>query len=439
MKPVVTIVGRPNVGKSTLFNRIIGRNKAIAHETPGVTRDINYGEFTEGSVSFTLVDTGGFEQPRGKTLTIKVIEQVQLAIEEADVIVLLMDVRDGLLPTDIELAAILREASKTVIPTVNKVDSERYSAAVSEFYKLGMDDILAISAVHGTGVTELIDKVSQALPKDYKEDIDSARVKIAIVGRPNVGKSSLVNRLLGYERVIVSDMPGTTTDAIDTSFNYGDESYLLIDTAGIRKKSKISRRLEQYCVLEAIKSVDRCDVALLVIDASEGVKAQDSKIAGLIYNKTKGCILIINKWDLVPEKETGTAEEYTSRLRKKISFLSYAPIIFISAHTGQRVMKILDFVALICNQMQRKVPTSAMNRLLRSCQERHKPPAYKGREVKIRYITQVRIWPPAFIAFSNYPEGITSSYKRYLVGRIREGLDINNSPLKLSFRTTRRK
>jgi GTP-binding protein len=292
MKPVVTIVGRPNVGKSTLFNRIIGRNKAIAHETPGVTRDINYGDFNEGEVSFTLVDTGGFERPRGKMLTIKVIEQVQLAIEEAAVIVLLMDVRDGLMPTDTELADVLRKTSKPVISVVNKVDSDRYSAALSEFYKLGMDDILAISAVHGTGVAELIDRVCQSLPKDYDEDVDRARVKIAIVGRPNVGKPSLVNKLLGYERVIVSDTPGTTTDAIDTPFNYDDEGYLLIDTAGIRKKSRISRRLEQYCVLEAIKSVDKCDIALLVIDASEGAKTQDAKIASLIYSKAKGCILI---------------------------------------------------------------------------------------------------------------------------------------------------
>jgi GTP-binding protein len=437
MKPVVTIVGRPNVGKSTLFNRIIGRNKAIAHETPGVTRDINYGDFNEGEVSFTLVDTGGFERPRGKMLTIKVIEQVQLAIEEAAVIVLLMDVRDGLMPTDTELADVLRKTSKPVISVVNKVDSDRYSAALSEFYKLGMDDILAISAVHGTGVAELIDRVCQSLPKDYDEDVDRARVKIAIVGRPNVGKSSLVNKLLGYERVIVSDTPGTTTDAIDTPFNYDDEGYLLIDTAGIRKKSRISRRLEQYCVLEAIKSVDKCDIALLVIDASEGAKTQDAKIASLIYSKAKGCILIINKWDLVTEKKTGTAEEYTARLRRRFSFLSYAPIIFVSAHTGQRVMKILDLIVLVCNQMQHKVSTSTINRFLKSCQEHRKPPSYKGRSVKIRYITQTGVWPPAFMAFSNYPEGIGTSYKRYLVSRIRETLNIKNSPVKISFKTSR--
>jgi len=434
MKPIVAIVGRPNVGKSTLFNRIVGARKAIVHGTPGVTRDVNYGDVAVGEGSFTLVDTGGFVGGEVEELTRKVREQTQLAIEEADIILFIMDVREGLMPVDEELAGIIRSTSKPVIYGVNKVDGERLSPEINDFYRLGIDEILPLSAAHGIGIGGVMEKITNLLPAHRESGEEEVGTKVAIVGRPNVGKSSLTNKILGYDRVVVSEVAGTTTDAIDTPFLYNEDRYVIIDTAGIRRKARVSRKLEEYCVMEAIRSVDRCDVALLVIDAVEGITTQDLKIASLIFDRKRGALIVVNKWDLVTGKETGTAEEYEKQLRRRLPFLSYAPLIFVSALTGQRVGKILDRTLEVCRQMEIKTPTAALNNLFHQFETHHRPPAYRGRSVRIKYITQTGIKPPEFTAFVNIPAGVTDSYKRFLANRLRDALGLECSPLKLKFR-----
>jgi len=447
VKPIVAIVGRPNVGKSTLFNRIIGKQKALVKNEPGVTRDLNYADVVEQGRAFTLIDTGGFEpippRPplakggRGDLAMIsKVREQVILAIEEADIIVFLMDGREGFLSADRDIADVLRRTDKKLIYAVNKIDTDKQEQGLADFYALGTEDLAFVSAEQGRGVYELLDKVIDSIPKTSVKD-EEDRIKLAVAGRPNVGKSSLVNRLLGYKRVIVSDIPGTTIDAIDTPFNYNKKKYLLIDTAGIRKKTRIARTLEQYSVMSAIKSIDRCDIALLVIDAKDGLTEQDEKIAGLAYERGKGCVIVVNKWDII-QKKTNTAKEYTERIRWKAGFLQFAPVIFISAFTGQRVFNILEKVEDVLAQLEKRVPTSQLNKFFETFNRHHQPPIYKNKPVKVYYITQTDIKPPTFVAFVNFPEGIHFSYERFLINKIREAFALNKVPIRLYFRKRQR-
>lgn len=432
MKPIVAIVGRPNVGKSTLFNRILGKRKAIVKDEPGVTRDLNYADVNEQGRLFTLVDTGGFEPDTKGVMLAKVREQALLAIEEADVIVFVMDGRGGFLPSDRDVADILRKANKPVIYAVNKTDTSKQEQGLADFYTLGMENLFPVSAEQGRGINELLDKIITFIPKTPVRE-DEERIKLAVVGRPNVGKSSIVNRLLGYERVMVSEVSGTTRDAIDTPFTYNKRKYLLVDTAGIRKKTKIGRTVEQYSVMSAIRSIDRCDVALLVIDAMDGVTEQDEKVAGLVYERGKGCIVVINKWDL-PEKETNTAKQYAERVRWKMKFLQFAPLVFVSALTGQRVFKILEKTEETLAQLKKRIPTSQLNRFFDSFKKQHQPPVYKNKEVKVYYITQTEIKPPTFVAFVNFLEAIHFSYERFLINRIRDEFGLDNVPIRLYFR-----
>ncbi|MBI5048012.1 MAG: ribosome biogenesis GTPase Der [Deltaproteobacteria bacterium] len=443
MKPIVAIVGRPNVGKSTLFNRLIGKRKAIVKNEPGITRDLNYADVIEQGRAFTLIDTGGFEPIStyrdgvGSAMLAKVREQALLAIEEADIIVFIMDGRDGFLPSDIDVANILRKVNKPVIYTVNKIDTSNQEQGLADFYRLGMENLIPVSAELGKGVYELMDKIINLIPKTSSVKEKEERIRLAVVGRPNVGKSSLVNKLLGYERVMVSDIPGTTRDAIDTPFNYDKRKYLLIDTAGIRKKARISRTVEQYSVMAAIKNIERCDIALLVIDAMDGMTEQDEKIAGLIYDRGKGCIVVVNKWDM-PEKETNTAKQYAERIRWKVKFLQFAPIIFVSALTGQRIFKILERVNEVLEQLKKRIATSQLNKFFGEFNKYHQPPIYNGKTVKVYYITQTDIKPPTFVAFVNFPEGIHFSYERFLVNQIRKAFELDKIPIRLYLRKRQR-
>lgn len=433
MKPLVAIVGRPNVGKSVLFNKLAGRRKAIVLGEAGVTRDLNYADVTEWGRTFTLVDTGGFEPEAGEGLTRQVREQARLAIEEADVIVLLMDGRAGPTPDDGELVDMLRRAGRPVIYCANKIDSQRRTRAVDEFYSLGLDVVLPLSAEHGLGISELLDRIFERVPLAPAEEEPDKRVKIAVVGRPNVGKSSIANRLLGKERAIVSEVPGTTRDALDSPFEKDGKSYLLIDTAGIRKKTRITSMVEKYSVVKAIKSINRCDVALLIIDGVHGVSAQDEKIGRLIDEGGKGCIIVVNKWDLV-EKDTLTSKRYADEIRRRLNFLSFAPIFFVSALSGQRVDKVLTTVDWVAARIQTKVPTSKLNSLLKGFAVGHAPPLYQGRGVKFYYTTQTGTCPPTFVIFANYPEGVPETYRRYLVGRFREALGMEDVPIRVFLR-----
>lgn len=433
MKPIVAIVGRPNVGKSTLFNRIIGRRRSIVSNEPGVTRDLNYADVLERRKAFTLIDTGGFEPGQKGVISAGVREQVMIAIEEADIILFLMDGRAGFLPSDRDVADILRRSGKTVIYAVNKIDTVRQEEGLSDFYSLGMENLIPVSAESGKGVYELLDRIITLIPKISSNEEKEERIKLAVVGRPNAGKSSIINRLLGYERVMVSHIPGTTRDAIDTPFNYNRKKYLLIDTAGIRKKTRIVRTVEQYSVMAAIRNIERCDIALLVIDAAEGVTEQDEKIAGLIYERGKGCIIVVNKWDL-PEKNTNTAKGYTERIRWKIKFLQFAPVVFVSAITGQRVFKILGIVEEVLEQFNKRIPTSQLNKFFDEFNRHRQPPVHKGKPVRVYYITQTDIKPPTFVAFTNLPEGIHFSHERFLINRTREAFGLDKVPIRLYFK-----
>lgn len=433
MKPIVAIVGRPNVGKSTLFNRIIGKRKAIVKNEPGVTRDLNYADVDEQGRTFTLVDTGGFEPDTKETILAKVREQALLAIEEADVILFVMDGRAGFVASDRDVADILRKANKPIIYAVNKIDTQKQEQGLSDFFSLGMENLFTVSSERGIGVNELLDKIITLIPKVAAKENEEERIKLAVVGRPNAGKSSLVNKLLGYERVMVSNIPGTTRDAIDTPFTCNKRQYLLIDTAGIRKKTRIGRTVERYSVMAAIKNIERCDVALLVIDAMDGVTEQDEKIAGLVYERGKGCIIVVNKWDL-PEKETNTAKQYAERVRWKMKFLQFAPVTFVSALTGQRVFKILEKIEETLAQLEKRIPTSQLNKFFDSFKRQRQPSIYKNKVVKVYYITQTDIKPPTFVAFVNFPEAIHFSYERFLINRMRDEFGFDKIPIRLYFR-----
>jgi len=432
MTSIVAIVGRPNVGKSTLFNRIIRTRKAIVENEPGVTRDRNYGEARWNDRSFTIIDTGGFEPVSRDRLPAQIQEQIQLAIDESDLILFLMDGKEGITSADQEIVRLLRAQDKPVIYSVNKIDGPNHEGRVFDFYALGVDRVFSVSASHGYGVGELLDELARELPESASP-IDEERTRVAVVGRPNVGKSSWINRVLGQQRLLVDDRPGTTRDAIDTPFEIGSRKYLLIDTAGIRRKKKISLRLEKYCVVEALKSIDRCDVALFLLDAFEKVTEQDARIGGFIQEKGRACVIAVNKWDQV-KKDNTTVSSYTKEIREGLKHLNYAPIVFISALTGQRVRKTLDLIDLVAVAHQKRVATGRLNAFLRDAVQKVPPPVRKRRRGKIYFMTQASTKPPTFVAFVNDPGVIHFSYERYLLNQIREQLGFEGTPIRIYFR-----
>ncbi|MGQ9895143.1 MAG: ribosome biogenesis GTPase Der [Roseiflexus sp.] len=446
MKPIVALVGRPNVGKSTLFNRLIGERRAIVEDIPGTTRDRLYGDTEWNGRVFTVVDTAGLlldeddltpgtPQPE---IARRVREQAELAIEEADAIIFIVDSREGLTAADAAVAEVLRRASKPVVLAANKADNRERALDAVEFYALNLGEPIPMSAYHGIGVGDVLDRVTDVLPI-IEADEDDTAVKIAIVGRPNVGKSSLLNRLLGQDRSVVSDVPGTTRDSIDTPIEIDGIRALLIDTAGIRRRGKIERGLERYSVMRALRAVERADVALLLIDATEGVTAQDTHIAGMILESLKGVAILVNKWDLVVKDNT-TFDAFSRHVREAFKFMSYAPLLFISAKTGQRIDKVLPLALEVARNRQRRIPTSELNTLLRRATYEHPPTAvHKGAHLRLYYATQPQVAPPVFLFFANQAEQIHWGYARYLENRIREQYDFTGTPIKIVFRSRPRR
>jgi GTP-binding protein len=453
LKPIVALVGRPNVGKSMLFNRLIGQRKAIVEDLAGTTRDRLYGETDWGGRDFILVDTGGieFDSPAAdrdtreamtgfqagvaSRLFLKEIrEQAELAITEADVIVFLVDVETGPTSTDEDVADLLRQTEKPVLLAANKADNQRRKSEIVEFYALGLGDPIAVSALHGTGTGDLLDAIIEALPPaDEVEEEEDEAIKIAILGRPNVGKSSLLNKLLGEERVIVSDVPGTTRDAIDTRIVYEGLELVLIDTAGIRRRGKIEVGVEKYSALRSLKAIARADVCLLLIDANDMVTAQDTHIAGYILEENKSAVVIVNKWDVV-EKDTYTMNEYTQTIRSALNFLDYVPLLFISAKTGQRVDKVLPLALQVQEERLRRISTGELNRLIHEAIAKNPPKGGQRHRLKFFYATQARTDPPTFVFFVNDSSLIHFSYQRYLENQIRERYSFVGTPLKFIFR-----
>ena len=434
MKPVIAIIGRSNVGKSTFFNRLSEKKKAIVINVPGATRDRNYADCTWDDKPFLLIDTGGFEPAATTQILVQMREQTQLAIEEADIIIFLMDGRDGLLPADREVAQILRGVGKPVFIAVNKVDGPRHEGLVPEFYELGIDTVYTLSALHGLGFDELMRDVAAALPPAVEANAEEEPwIRLAVVGKPNVGKSSLVNKILGYERTIVNPLPGTTRDAIDTRFTVHGKDYVLVDTAGIRRKSRVSLTLEKYSVIQAVKTIDRCDIALLIIDAEEGITEQDAKIAGLIFERGVACIIVVNKWDKV-EKDNHSVGKYVEDIHDVLKFMDFSPIIFVSALSGQRVVKIFDLVEKVYEQFNRRVNTGELNRIVSEIVARNPPARYQGKEQKISYVTQVSTRPPTFIFFVKEPKVIHFSYERFLLNKLREAFGFDQAPIRIFFR-----
>jgi GTP-binding protein len=433
LKPVVAIIGRPNVGKSSLFNRLAHQRKAIVIDQPGATRDRNYAACTWNDKPYILIDTGGFEPAATEGMLVQMREQTQLAIEEADIIIFLMDGREGLLPADRDIAALLRGFEKPVFYAVNKIDGLKQETLSYEFYRLGMETIYTVSAEHGLGVGELMDEVTRLLPETPEPSDVEDRIRIAVIGKPNVGKSSLVNKILGYERTIVNPVPGTTRDAIDTPFTFAGRPYLLVDTAGIRRKSRVSLTLEKYSVIQAIKAISRCDIALMLIDAQEGVTEQDAKIAGLALENGTACIVVVNKWDAI-EKDDRTIGKYVREIKDKMKFLDFAPILFVSARTGQRVVKIFDAVDSVYSQYTRRVSTPELNRKVQEFLAANPPPQYKSRSNPFNYVSQVAVKPPTFVFFVGDPRSVHFSYERYLMNQFREALALDQVPLRFFFK-----
>jgi len=430
-KPVVAIVGRPNVGKSTLFNRLAGMRKAIVEDIPGVTRDRIYEKSEWEGREFIIIDTGGFVTGNDEGLSAEVQKQAELAIEEADVIVMVVDAREGLVQEDEAIAEILRKSRKPVILAANKVEDFHRQTQFYEFFSLGLSDPIPISAAHGLNISDLLDEVAANFPEP-DEDVqeEGLTTKIAVVGRPNVGKSSLVNAILGEERVIVSDIPGTTRDAIDTPFEYGGNRYILIDTAGIRRKTKISLSTERYSVMRAFKAVDRADVVLIIIDATEGVTEQDQRIAGFVHEQGRASVIVVNKWDLV-KKDAHTMTAYDKDIREDLKFMAYAPILYVSALTGQRVRKILELVDFVAEQHYTKVQTAELNRVVNEALLLNPPPGAGRKKLKIYYTTQVKTGPPTFVLFVNDVELMHFSYLRYLENTLRQAFGFEGSPIRL--------
>ena len=432
MKPIVAIVGRPNVGKSTFFNRITRSRNAIVDDFPGVTRDRNYGDATWNDVVFTLVDTGGFLSDDKDDFANEIRFQVLQAIEDADVIILLLDGKAGISPYDRDIIEILRTTEKPVFYAVNKIDGLEQETNLYDFYSLGIKKLYPVSAEHRYGVHDFLDDLILAFPK-YDSVQTEDMIKLAVVGRPNVGKSSLINRILGEKRLLVSDIPGTTRDAIDSVCNINEKPYLLIDTAGIRRKGKVSKKIEKFSIIKALRSLDRCDVALIVMDADEGITEQDINIAGYAFERKCSCIMLLNKWDLV-EKDSKTAKKYYEQLKIESKFLSFAPAITISALTGLRVPRIFTYVDEVYNQYAARIKTGQLNRIMELAIKKNEPSLFRGKRLKFYYAAQVTAKPPTFVCFVNYPDAVHFSYKRYLINQIRERAGLDKTPIRLLFR-----
>lgn len=433
LKPIVAIVGRPNVGKSTLFNRLTGGRVAIIEDTPGVTRDRLYRDAEWQGVPFTVIDTGGIEINKEDIFLEKIKEQAQIAIEEADVILFIVDAKTGITVDDQEVAQILRKANKSVLLVVNKVEDYSDPTLLFEFYQLGLGEPYPVSAAHGMNTGDLLDEVVSLFPQNISEPYDPDTIKIAVVGRPNVGKSSLVNVILGQERVIVSNIPGTTRDAIDTPFKHNQQDYVIIDTAGMRRRGKITDPTERYSVIRSLRAIERSDVVLMVLDAEEGVTEQDKKIAGYAHEQGKGCILVVNKWDLVT-KDDKTLHRFEKKLRNEFLFLQYAPTIFVSALTKQRIIKMIDLVEFVALQHAHRVSTSTLNQVINEAIQLNPTPSEKGKRLKILYVTQASVKPPTFILFVNDPELMHFSYARYLENKIRENFGFEGTPIRFIIR-----
>jgi len=463
MKPLVAIVGRPNVGKSTFFNRMLGERVAVVEDLPGTTRDRIYGDTDWNGREFTLIDTGGLELgsgiPVGQVglngqpgdIMKNVRSQAELAIEEADVIVFMVDARSGITASDEEVADLLRRTQKPVILAVNKADNAARRQDAVEFYSLGLSEPVTISSIQGTGTGDLLDVIVEALPPEDEEaedEEDEDVVRVAIIGRPNVGKSSLLNAILGFERSIVSEVPGTTRDAIDTEIEFKDRKLILIDTAGIRRRGKVGPGVEKFSVLRSTRAIERCDVALLLIDSSEGLAAQDTHIAGEIQDQAKGVVVVVNKWDLAqaqrraeregkfphPDEEIESAEAYRRIIAEGLKFIPYAPIVFASAKTGYHVQGLLETVLNVAEMRYMRVPTSRLNELVQEAVRRHNPPVTNNKALKIYYVTQTRVNPPTFVFFVNDPQAVHFSYERYLENRLREAFGFKGTAIRLFFR-----
>lgn len=433
-KPVVAVVGRPNVGKSTFFNYIAGKRISIVEDTPGVTRDRIYTEVEWRGRKFTLIDTGGIEPFTENIIMQQMKRQAELAVEMADVIVFMVDAKEGMTASDREIATMLRKSAKPVILVANKVDRVgEPPAEVYEFYNLAMGDVLNISSVHGLGMGDLLDEVYKHFPDTDTEEYDDEVIKVAVIGKPNSGKSSLINRILGEERVIVSEIPGTTRDAIDTYVENGEDKYVFIDTAGIRRKSKITENIEKYSIIRSWSAVERADVCLIMIDAKDGVTEQDTKIAGYAHEQGKASIIVVNKWDLV-EKETGTLEEYRKTVLEGLGFMTYAPVLFISAKTGQRVAKLYELIKFISNQASLRISTGMLNDLMNEATAMVQPPTDKGRRLKLYYATQSSIKPPTFVIFVNNMELFHYSYERYIENQLRKSFGFEGTPIRFIHR-----
>ncbi len=438
-KPVVAVVGRPNVGKSTLFNALAGEMISIVKDTPGVTRDRIYADVTWLDKEFTMIDTGGIEPESKDIILSQMREQAQIAIDTADVIIFLTDVKQGLVDADSKVADMLRRSGKPVVLTVNKVDSfDKYMADVYEFYNLGIGDPMPISAASRLGLGDMLDEVIAHFPEHVGNEEEDERPRVAIVGKPNVGKSSIVNKLLGKQRVIVSDIAGTTRDAIDTEIVHNGKEYVFIDTAGLRRKNKIKEELERYSIIRTVTAVERADVVLVVIDATEGVTEQDAKIAGIAHERGKGIIIVVNKWDAI-EKNDKTMREYENEVRRVLSFMPYTEIMYVSAETGQRLPKLYDMIDMVIDNQTLRVATGVLNEIIMEATAMQQPPSDKGKRLKIYYSTQVSIKPPTFVIFVNDKELMHFSYLRYLENKVREAFGFRGTSLRFLVRERKEK
>ena len=434
MKPLIAIVGRPNVGKSMLFNKLVGQRLSIVEDTPGVTRDRLYAEAEWRNRKFDLVDTGGIEPSADSQILAFMRQQAEIAIQHATVILFVCDIKTGLTASDQEVANMLLRSQKPVVLAVNKMDQVGITNPdIYEFYNLGLGDPIAVSAVHGHGTGDLLDACMEYFPPEDEEEEEDDVIKVAIIGKPNVGKSSLVNRILGEQRVIVSDMAGTTRDAVDSYFENQKGKYLFIDTAGMRKKSKVDDRIEKFSVLRATMAIERADVCLILVDANEGVTEQDTKVAGLAHEAGKACIIVVNKWDAI-EKDDKTMDHMRQDIRRDLSYMTYAPIVFISALTGQRVDRLFDLINYVNDQASLRITTGMLNTVLADATARVQPPTDKGRRLKIYYMTQIGVKPPHFVIFCNDARLFHFSYQRYLENQIRSTFGLEGTPVRLTIR-----
>ncbi len=433
-KPIVAVVGRPNVGKSTLFNALAGENISIVKDTPGITRDRIYADVTWLDKTFTLIDTGGIEPESKDVIISQMREQAQIAIETADVIIFLVDVKQGLQDADSKVADMLRRSRKPIVLVVNKVDApSKMMADVYEFYNLGIGDPIAVSAANKTGLGDMLEAVSAHFPEFEAGDEEDDRPKVAIIGKPNVGKSSIINKLLGENRLIVSDVAGTTRDAVDTEIKYKGKEYVFIDTAGLRRKNKIKEELERFMIVRTVSAVERADIAVLVIDANEGVTEQDAKIAGIAHDRGKAVIIAVNKWDAI-EKNDKTIYRFTEKIHETLSFMPYAELLFISAQTGQRMNKLFETIDVVSENHSMRVQTGVLNEIMTEAVAMQQPPTDKGKRLKLYYITQVAVKPPTFVIFVNDKELMHFSYTRYIENQIRETFGFRGTPLRFIIR-----